>query len=183
VIPRLKKQYNEAIAPALREKFNYANPMMTPRLEKIVVNMGVGDGNTEPRLLEAAIEELALITGQRPSPRIARKSISNFKLREGQKIGAMVTLRGDRMYEFLDRLLSVAVPRIRDFRGMPDKSFDKSFNYTIGIREQTIFPEIDSDKVIKVRGMNITFVINNSQSRDESYELLEQFGMPFVRRN
>lgn len=183
MIPKMKQKYREEIAPALREKHQYANVMMIPRLEKIVVNMGVGDANTEPRMLEAAMEELALITGQRPSSRIARKSISNFKLREGQKIGAMVTLRGDRMYEFLDRLFSVAIPRIRDFRGMPDKSFDKSFNYTMGIREQTVFPEIDSDKVPKVRGMNVTFVIRNSRSRQESYDLLEQFGLPFVRRN
>lgn len=181
--PRLKQQYDDKVLPALREKYGYANVMMIPKLDKIVLNMGVGDANTEPRLLEAAMDELTLIAGQRPASRAARKSVSNFKLREGQKIAAMVTLRGNRMYEFMDRLLNVAIPRIRDFRGLPDKSFDKGFNYTIGIREQTIFPEVDPDKVQRVRGLNVTFVIQNSRSNEESYDLLDHFGMPFVRRN
>ncbi len=181
--PRLKQRYREEIKPALREKYGYANVMMIPKLDKIVLNMGVGDANTEPRLLESAMEELTAISGQHPASRAAKKSVSNFKLREGQMIGTMVTLRGDRMYEFLDRLFNVAIPRIRDFRGMPEKSFDKGFNYTMGIREQTIFPEVNPDKVQRVRGMNISFVIRNSHSREESYDLLAQLGLPFVQRN
>jgi large subunit ribosomal protein L5 len=144
-----------------------------------VVNMGVGDSQTDPRLMEAAVKELGQITGQKASIRKARRSISGFKLREGANIGCMVTLRGERMYEFLDRLLSVAIPRIRDFRGLSPTSFDKFGNYTMAVREQLIFPEINLDDVTRVRGMNITLVIRNSKSSEESRELLRKFGMPF----
>ena len=181
--PRLKERYEETIAGELREKYGYANAMQVPKLGKIVVNMGVGDANLEARLLEAAMGELAIITGQKPSFRRARKSISNFKLREGQRIGCTVTLRGNRMYEFMDRLFNMAMPRIRDFRGVSAKSFDKSGNYTLGLREQLIFPELNIDKVEKVRGMNVTFVIENSGSSEESFDLLKKFGMPFQQQN
>lgn len=176
---RLKERYKEEIVSEMMEQFKYNNIMQVPKLAKIVVNMGVGDGSKEPRLLEGAIVELTQITGQKPSIRKARRSISNFKLREGMQIGCMVTLRGERMYEFLDRLMSVAIPRIRDFRGVSVKSFDQFGNYTFGITDQTIFPEVDIDSVVKVRGMNITFVIEKSSSSDESRELLRKFGMPF----
>ena len=181
--PRLKAQYEETIAPEMREKYEYPNIMQIPRLEKIVVNMGVGDANVEARLLEMAVNELATITGQRPNHRKAKKSISNFKLREGQLIGCAVTLRGDRMYEFMDRLFNMAMPRIRDFRGLPAKSFDQEGNYTLGLREQSIFPELNIDKIERVRGMNVTFVIKNSNSREESFDLLQKFGLPFQRQN
>lgn len=181
--PRLKEKYQETIAPELREKYKYPNVMQIPRIEKIVVNMGVGDANQEARLLEMAMSELAIITGQQPSFRKAKKSISNFKLREGQRIGCAVTLRGDRMYEFMDRLFNMAMPRIRDFRGLPTKSFDKNGNYTIGLREQLIFPELNIDKIEKARGMNVTFVIKNTNSNEESFDLLQQFGLPFQRQN
>ena len=183
MIPRLKERYKATIAPELREKYNYANVMQVPKLAKIVVNMGVGDANQEARLLEVAMSELAIITGQQPNFRRAKKSISNFKLREGQRIGCAVTLRGDRMYEFMDRLFNMAMPRIRDFRGVPLKSFDKNGNYTLGLREQTIFPELNIDKIEKDRGMNVTFVIENSNSSEESFDLLQKFGMPFQRQN
>lgn len=176
---RLKERYVKAIHAEMREQFKYANPMQVPKLEKIVVNVGVGDGQSEPRLLEAAMNELGQITGQRPCVRRASKSIAGFKVRAGAKIACMVTLRGDRMYEFLDRLFNVVIPRIRDFRGVSPTSFDKAGNYTLGLREQTIFPELSIDEVAKVRGMNITFVIANARSADESRELLRKFGMPF----
>tara|TARA_R110001592_G_scaffold229240_1_gene485927 strand:- start:694 stop:1269 length:576 start_codon:yes stop_codon:yes gene_type:complete len=176
----LKKKYNEVILGELREQFEIKNVMQVPVIEKVVVNMGVGDAIGDARLLEAAIEELTAITGQHPSTRSARKSISNFKLREGVKIGCMVTLRGERMYEFIDRLFNVAMPRIRDFRGVSAKAFDKQGNYTLGIKEQTIFPEVDQDKVSRSRGMNITFVVKHSDSVDQSRELLRKLGMPFV---
>ena len=176
---RLKQRYREQILPELKEGLGRANVMEVPKLEKIVVNMGVGDATAEPRNMEMAVAELAIITGQKPSIRAARRSISSFKLREGAKIGCMVTLRGDRMYEFMDRLLNVAIPRIRDFRGLPATSFDQHGNYTMGLREQTIFPEVDVDSVTRVRGMNVTFVIKNARSSDESRELLRKFGMPF----
>lgn len=179
--PRLKEQYSKEIAPALEEQFGLQSKMEIPKLEKVVINMGCGDANQDARLLEAAMEELAAITGQQPSYRAAKKSVSNFKLREGQRIGAMVTLRGDRMYEFVDRLFNVAMPRIRDFRGVSRKSFDGGHNYTLGLKEQTIFPEIDQDKVETVRGMNITFVMRNVETREQSIELLTRMGMPFVR--
>lgn len=176
---RLKERYESTIVPELREQFGYTNVMQVPKLDKIVVNMGVGDAPTEARLLEAAQIELAQITGQKPSVRRARKSIAGFKVREGQQIGCTVTLRRERMYEFMDRLFNVAVPRIRDFRGLSPASFDKQGNYTMGIREQTIFPEVDIDAVVRVCGMNITFVVSNAGSREESLELLRKFGMRF----
>ena len=155
--------------------------MQVPKLEKIVVNMGVGAAVADPKVLEEATKELEAITGQKSSVRMARKSISNFKLREGMKIGAKVTLRKVRMYEFLDRLINVALPRVRDFRGLSDKSFDGHGNYTIGIKEQIIFPEIDIDKVSRIMGMDITFV-TTAKSDNESYELLKEFGVPFIKK-
>ena len=177
---RLRELYSEKIAPELREQFGYGNPMQVPRLSKVVVNMGVGDAIGDPRLLDTAAAELGQITGQKPCIRRARKSISNFKLRAGVAIGCMVTLRGERMYEFVDRLVNIAIPRIRDFRGINPMSFDKGGSFTLGLREQTIFPELNIDKVTNVRGMNVTFVINNSGSADESRELLRKLGMPFA---
>ena len=176
---RLKERYQDTIRGEMLGQFNYGNVMRVPKLEKIVVNMGVGDGQSEPRLLDAAMAELGLITGQKPSIRTARRSIAGFKVREGAKIAAMATLRGERMYEFMDRLLNVVIPRIRDFRGLSPNSFDGQGNYTMGLREQTIFPEINIDDVPRVRGMNVTFVIANSRSVEESRELLRKFGMPF----
>lgn len=180
MIPRLKQKYDEVVIGELREQFKYPNVMEVPRLEKIVVNMGVGDANQDARFLEMAISELSIIVGQRPSIRKARLSISNFKLRKGQSIGCMATLRGPRMYEFMDRLINIAVPRIRDFRGMPRNSFDKNGNYTIGLTEQTIFPELNIDKVQRVRGMNVTFVIHGGCPKEVSFELLSKLGMPFT---
>lgn len=179
---RLKEHYFGTVLGELREQFGYKNIMQVPRLEKIVVNMGVGDAIGDPRMMEGALAELSIITGQKPSIRKARKSISNFKLRAGVNIGCMVTLRGDRMYEFFDRLVNIAMPRIRDFRGIPPKSFDSSGNFTLGLREQTIFPEINIDKVNRVRGMNITFVIRNAGTADEGRELLRKMGMPFTNQ-
>ena len=179
---RLKEQFTSTIKKSLMDKYNYSNVMEIPVLQKVVVNMGCGDANNEPRLLELAMNELGIITGQKPSARQARKSISNFKLREGQNIGCMVTLRGDQMYEFVDRLFNVAMPRIRDFRGVSEKAFDGGFNYTLGLKEQTIFPELSIDAVQVVRGMNITFVIGRSKSKEQSYDLLKMMGMPFVTR-
>jgi large subunit ribosomal protein L5 len=181
VAARLKERYFETILPEMKEQFNHANAMEVPRLEKIVVNMGVGDATAEPRAMEAALSELAAITGQKGSVRRARRSIASFKLRQGATIGCMVTLRGERMYEFMDRLFNVAVPRIRDFRGMSPDAFDRHGNYTLGIREQAIFPEVNVDDVSRVRGMNVTFVIKNAQTVEESRELLRKFGMPFRR--
>ena len=177
--PRLRERYTKEITPELRKQFGYKNLLEVPRLEKIVINMGVGDANSEARFMEMAVTELATIAGQRPTIRKSKKSISNFKLRKGQEIGCMVTLRGDRMYEFMDRLFNVAIPRIRDFRGVPRNSFDGQGNYTLGLKEQTIFPELKMDSVTRVRGMNITFVVQNSSSKEESFELLTKFGMPF----
>ena len=176
---RLKERFEKSIVPEMRTQFGYDNVMQVPHLEKIVVNMGVGDGQSDPRMMENAVNELTNITGQKASMRKAKKSISNFKLREGSNIGCMVTLRGQRMYEFMDRLFNVAVPRIRDFRGMSPKGFDQFGNYTLGLREQTIFPEVNVDAVTRVRGMNITFVVKNARNVEESRELLKKFGMPF----
>jgi large subunit ribosomal protein L5 len=176
----LKKKYTETIRGELQSQFDIKNVMQVPVIEKVVVNMGVGDAIGDARLLDAAIEELTAITGQFPSVRTARKSISNFKLREGVKIGCMVTLRGERMYEFIDRLFNVAMPRIRDFRGVSAKSFDGQGNYTLGIKDQSIFPEVDQDKLARTRGMNITFVMARSNSTEQSRELLRKMGMPFV---
>ena len=177
---RLQEKYKNDVIPALRAEFNYKNVMQVPRLEKVVVNMGVGDAIGDAKIMETAMAELALITGQKPSMRRARKSISNFKLREGVAIGCMVTLRGEYMWEFVDRLFNVAIPRIRDFRGVSPKGFDASGNYTLGLREQTIFPEVDIDKVTKVRGMNITFVLKTACPAAESRSMLKKLGMPFA---
>jgi large subunit ribosomal protein L5 len=180
-VPRLKEHYEKQVLPELMKRFEYVNPMQAPRLRKIVVNMGVGDALANIKMLDAAVVELGQITGQRPSVRKAKKSIANFKLREGQPIGCMVTLRGTRMYEFYDRLVNVALPRIRDFRGVPSRSFDGRGNYTLGVTEQIIFPEINYDKVEKVRGMDITFV-TSARTDEEGQELLRLMNMPFRQR-
>jgi large subunit ribosomal protein L5 len=176
--PRMKKMYREQVVPALQKKFNYSSPMEVPRLEKICLNQGVGDAVADKKLIEGAIKEMTQITGQKPVATISRKDISNFKLRKGVAIGVKVTLRGERMYEFLDRLVSAALPRIRDFRGINDKGFDGRGNYTLGITEQIIFPEIDIDKVAKIMGMDITFV-TSADTDEEAYALLAEFGLPF----
>jgi large subunit ribosomal protein L5 len=180
VHPRLKEQYDREIKPALIKRYGYSSPMQAPRLEKITVNMGVGDAKGEARILEAATEQLETITGQHPNVRRARKSIAQFKLREGNPVGVAVTLRGARMYEFLDRLISIAIPRIRDFRGLPIK-FDGRGNYTLGVREQIIFPEIDYDAIDQVRGLDIVFT-TSAKTDEEGYALLDAFGFPFVDR-
>jgi large subunit ribosomal protein L5 len=177
---RLKSRYLEEIRPALMERFGYSTPMQAPRIEKVTVNMGVGEAKTDSKLLDAASEQLATITGQKPNVRRSRKSIAQFKLREGNAVGVAVTLRGERSYEFLDRLMSVAIPRIRDFRGLNPRSFDGRGNYSIGVREQIIFPEVDYDAVDQVRGMDITITTNNV-SDAESFALLEALGMPFSK--
>ena len=176
--PRLRDQYAKVIAPKLQEEFGYKNVHEIPKVEKVVINVGLGEATTNPKLLERAIEELALISGQRPVTRRAKKSVSNFKLREGQAIGCSVTLRGSRQWEFLDRLLSVALPRVRDFSGVSPKAFDGRGNYTFGIREQTIFPEVDYDKVEKVTGMNVTLV-TTAKTDAEAKSLLTLLGVPF----
>lgn len=181
VIPRLKKLYHEIIVPEMMKKFGYKNVMQVPRLVKIVVNMGVGQATQDPKLLEMAMKELAKITGQQPVIRRARKSISNFKLRAGMAIGCKVTLRRERMYEFFDRLINAAIPRIRDFRGLSDKSFDGRGNYTLGIKEHIIFPEINVDEVERIFGMDIT-IVTTAKTDEEAYELLRLFGMPFRKR-
>ena len=180
-IPRPLKIYREEASPALMKRFSYSNKMQVPRLDKIVLNMGVGDAVDDQKFLDAALADMQTITGQKPLVTRAKKSISNFKLREDMPIGCMVTLRGLRMYEFLDRFISIAVPRIRDFRGLSDKAFDGRGNYSISLREQIVFPEINYDKILKVRGMNITFV-TTAKSDEEAYELLASFGMPFRKR-
>lgn len=177
-MPRLKKHYEEHVRPRLSETFGFGNPMEVPRLEKIVINTGLGDAKEDPRLLESAVEELGLIAGQKPVVTRARKSIANFELRQGMPIGAMVTLRDVRMYEFMDRFVSTAVPRIRDFRGFNSRTFDGRGNYTVGVKEQMIFPEIDYDDVVKVHGMNITFVTSTDKD-DEALVLLREMGFPF----
>jgi large subunit ribosomal protein L5 len=177
---RLKARYQQEILPSLIERFGYSTPMQAPRIEKITVNMGVGDAKQDSRVLEQATEQLATITGQRPSVRRARKSIAQFKVREGMPVGVAVTLRGERAYEFLDRLMSIAIPRIRDFRGLNPRAFDGRGNYSLGVREQIIFPEIDYDDVDQVRGMDIT-ITTNGKSDEESFALLEALGMPFAR--
>src|SRR6476619_5232532 len=177
---RLKTQYLEQIRPELQQKLGYSSVMQVPRIEKITLNMGVGEAKQDSRMLEAAQEQLATIAGQRPSVRRARKSIAAFKLREGMPVGLSVTLRRERAYEFLDRLMSVAIPRIRDFRGLKSTSFDGRGNYSLGVREQVIFPEIDYDAVDAVRGLDVT-ITTSAQSDAEAYALLEAFGMPFSR--
>ena len=175
---RLQDKYNNEIKKSLMEKFNYSSIMQVPHLEKIVINIGVGDALTDNKALDAAVRELAQITGQHPVTTKAKKSIASFKLREGQAIGCKVTLRGLRMYEFMDRLVSIALPRVRDFRGVSKNSFDGHGNYTLGIKEQLIFPEIDYDKVSKIRGMDIV-IVTTANKDDEAYALLETLGMPF----
>ncbi len=175
---RLRERYSQEIAPALAKEFSITNPMRTPRLEKIVINMGIGEAIANAKILDTAADELTAITGQKPVITRAKKSIASFKLRKGMPIGVMVTLRGDRMYEFLDRFVSVALPRVRDFRGISPKAFDGRGNYTVGIREQLIFPEIDFNKVDKARGMNIS-IITTAPNDEEARALLRSLGMPF----
>ena len=178
--PRLKQKYNEEIVPELEKEFKHANPMQIPRLTKVVVSMGVGAAARDSKLIEGAVKDLTLITGQKPKITKAKKSVAQFHLREGQEIGAFVTLRGDRMWEFLDRLLAIALPRVRDFRGIPATSFDGRGNYTLGITEQLIFPEIDYDKVEKIRGMEMIFV-TTAKTDEEAKALLSLMGMPFAQ--
>jgi large subunit ribosomal protein L5 len=178
MVPRLKERYQKEIVPALMKEFNYPNVMAVPRLRKIVVNMGLGEAIQNAKLLDSATQELGQITGQRPVITRARKSIANFKLRKNMPIGAMVTLRGDRMYEFIDRLMNVALPRVRDFRGLSTRAFDGRGNYTLGVRDQLVFPEVDYAKVEKIKGMNIS-IVTDARSDAEALALLRHFGMPF----
>jgi len=174
----LLERYRTEIVPALRRDFGYTNPMQVPQVRKVVVNIGLGEALDNPKALEAAVGDLSIIAGQKPVVTKARKSIANFKLRQGQSIGAMVTLRGDRAYEFLDRLLNVALPRVRDFRGVSPKAFDGKGNYTLGVKEQIIFPEINYDRVEKIKGLNIT-VVTTARNDEEGRALLRHLGMPF----
>ena len=177
---RLKEKYNKTIVSDLTSKYNYKNKMEVPKLEKIVVNIGCGDATTNSKLLEAAMADLEAITGQKPVATKAKKSIAGFKLRAGQAIGCKVTLRGENMYNFLDKLISITLPRVRDFRGISNKAFDGRGNYTLGLTEQLIFPEIEYDNVVKVRGMDIVFV-TTAKTNDEALDLLKGFGMPFKK--
>jgi large subunit ribosomal protein L5 len=177
---RLKDRYSEEIRPALIQRFGYTTPMQAPQLQKITLNMGVGEAKQDSKMLEAAQEQLATIAGQKPNIRRARKSVAAFKLREGMPVGLTVTLRNERAYEFMDRLCSVAIPRIRDFRGLNPRSFDGRGNYSMGVREQVIFPEIDYDNVDQVRGLDVTFT-TSAQSDAEAFALLDALGMPFAR--
>ena len=177
---RLKAKYENEIRPALIEKFNYSSVMQAPKIDKIVLNMGVGDATTNSKNLDEAVEELGLISGQKPLITKAKKSIAGFRLREGMSIGAKVTLRGERMYDFLDKLVNVALPRVRDFHGVSNKAFDGRGNYTLRIHEQLIFPEIDYDKVNRVRGLDVV-IVTTAQTDEESRELLAQLGMPFAK--
>ncbi|HMN47917.1 MAG TPA: 50S ribosomal protein L5 [Ignavibacteriaceae bacterium] len=181
ISPRLGEIYKKEIVPSLMKAFNYKSVMQVPKLDKIVVNMGVGAAVADQKIIEEAVKELETITGQKASIRKAKKAISNFKLREGMNIGAMVTLRKEKMYEFLDRLINVALPRVRDFKGLSDKSFDGRGNYTLGVKEQIIFPEINVDKITRVLGMDVTFV-TTSKTDNEAYELLKAFGIPFRKK-
>lgn len=176
---RLKDKYQKEVIPALQEKFQFKSIMQVPRITKICINRGIGAAVADKKLVDNGVEELTTITGQRAVPTIAKRSVSNFKLREGMPIGARVTLRGERMYEFLDRLLTVALPRVRDFKGINDKGFDGRGNYTLGVKEQIIFPEISIDKIKGISGMDITFV-TTAENDEQSYELLRAFGMPFA---
>ncbi|HEY9007296.1 50S ribosomal protein L5 [Ohtaekwangia sp.] len=180
--PRLKDKYAKEIVPALKQKFEYSSIMQVPRIEKICINKGMGVAVTDKKLIDVAIEEITNITGQKAVSTKSKKAISNFKLRENMPIGVRVTLRGDKMYEFLDRLMSIALPRVRDFKGVNNKGFDGRGNYTLGVKEQIIFPEISIDKVTKISGMDITFV-TTAQTDEESFELLKAFGMPFANKN
>ena len=177
---RLEERYSKEIAPALVSKFNYKSTMQAPKIEKIVLNMGVGDATQNAKLLDEAVEELTLISGQHPLITKAKKSIAGFRLREGVPIGAKVTLRGERMYDFLDKLINVSLPRVRDFHGISPKSFDGRGNYTLGVREQLIFPEIDYDKVNRVRGLDVV-IVTTANTDEEALELLTQVGMPFAK--
>ena len=180
--PRLKEKYLKEIVPGLKDKFQYKSVMQVPKIEKICINKGVGAAVADKKLIDVGLEEISTITGQKAVSTRSKKDISNFKLRFDQPIGVKVTLRGDRMYEFLDRLMNVALPRVRDFKGVSDKGFDGRGNYTLGVKEQIIFPEISIDKVNKINGMDITFV-TSAASDEESYELLKALGMPFVTKN
>ena len=180
--PRLKDKYQKEIVPALKQKFSYKSVMQVPKIEKICINKGMGVAVTDKKLIDVALEEISGITGQKAVATKSKKAISNFKLRENMPIGVRVTLRGDKMYEFLDRLVSIALPRVRDFRGVSAKGFDGRGNYTLGVKEQIIFPEISIEKVNKISGMDITFV-TTAQTDEESYELLKEFGMPFANKN
>ncbi|MCK1997723.1 LSU ribosomal protein L5P [Paenisporosarcina quisquiliarum] len=177
---RLKEKYLKEVSPALMSKFEYNSVMQVPKVDKIVINMGVGDAVSNTKALDAAVEELQIISGQKPVVTKAKKSIAGFRLREGMPIGAKVTLRGERMYDFLDKLIAISLPRVRDFRGVSKKAFDGRGNYTLGVKEQLIFPEIDYDKVSKVRGMDIV-IVTTANSDEEARELLTQFGMPFQK--
>ena len=177
---RLKDRYTKEIVPAMMKKFGYKNIMQVPKLEKVVINMGMGDIKDNPKALDSALDELATISGQKPMVTVARKSVANFKLREGMKIGAKVTLRGDSMYEFTDKLISIAIPRVRDFRGLDPKSFDGRGNFAMGFKEQMVFPEIDYDKVEKVRGMDI-IIVTTANTDEEARELLALMDMPFTK--
>ncbi len=178
-MPRLKETYRAEIVPAMMQKFEYKNVNQVPRLEKIVINMGMGDVKDNPKALDSGMEDMSIIAGQKPVVTTAKKSVANFKLREGMKIGAKVTLRGDRMFEFLDKLISIAIPRVRDFRGLSQKSFDGRGNFAMGFKEQLVFPEIDYDKVDQIRGMDI-IVVTTAGTDEEARELLTQMGMPFA---
>ena len=180
--PRLKVKYREEIVPQLKEHFQYKSVMQVPRVSKIVVNKGIGAAVADKKLVDHGVEELGLITGQKAVATIAKKSVSNFKLREGMPIGAKVTLRGDKMYEFLDRLVAVALPRVRDFKGINDKGFDGRGNYTLGVKEQIIFPEISIEKINRISGMDIT-IVTTANTDEESFELLKALGLPFASRN
>lgn len=177
---RLKDKFKNEVTPALMSKFEYTSIMQVPKVDKIVINMGVGDAVQNTKALDAAVEDLTIISGQKPVVTKAKKSIAGFRLREGMPIGTKVTLRGERMYEFLDKLISVSLPRVRDFRGVSKKAFDGRGNYTLGVKEQLIFPEIDYDKVSKIRGMDIV-IVTTANSDEEAHELLTQFGMPFQK--
>lgn len=180
MIPRLMERYENEVVPALREKFGYKSIMQVPKVEKIVVNMGVGDAKDNSKLLDAAVKDLSTIVGQKAVVTRANKSISNFKIRQGMPIGCKVTLRGARMYEFADKLINIALPRVRDFKGVPSNAFDGRGNYTLGVKEQLIFPEMEYDKIEKLRGMDITFV-TTAQTDEEARELLRLLGMPFAQ--
>ncbi|KXG75711.1 50S ribosomal protein L5 [Fervidicola ferrireducens] len=179
-MPRLREKYEKEVIPALMKKFNYKNVMQVPRLEKVVLNMGISDAKENPKAIESATRDLAMITGQKPVVTKAKKSIASFKIRKGMAIGAKVTLRGNRMYEFLDKLFNIALPRVRDFKGLSPDAFDGRGNYTLGIREQLIFPEIDYDKIDKIRGMDIT-IVTTAKTDEEARELLKGLGMPFAQ--
>ncbi len=181
-IPRLKEKYINEIVPQLKEKFQYKSIMQVPKILKVSVNKGIGSAVADKKLVDTGVEELTIITGQQAVPTKAKYSISNFKLREGMPIGARVTLHGDKMYEFIDRLMSVALPRVRDFRGVSEKGFDGRGNYTMGVKEQLIFPEISIDKINQISGMNIT-IVTSAHTDEEGYELLKAFGMPFANKN